>query len=227
MSMEVEAESFAQCILSSSNLTFPVRNEELDVRCLFECAFLDVQERHALLRDRILWHFDTAVDMEAKTYKETLSTDGTISRVPLPHVKVDLSELNVPVRALAWVVYDENYGHDYFTYDPKALESAQVYANNSELITRLPAEYFQLMTRVARGMQAKGLDGVHYVPFCLNLRSLQPSGALGFDRARQPYLDVTFSQQFTKTHPRAVVKVFAIVRRVLQLYKGTATFLTV
>ena len=226
MSMEIEAESFAHCIVSAAPLAFPTRNDELDVRCLFEYAFLDREERYSLIRDRILWHFDTAVDMETKTYKETLSTDGTISRVSLPQLKVDLSELNVPVRALVVVVYAENYGKHYFSYDPYALESAQVYANNNELITRLPAPYFQLMTRVSRGLQAKGLDGIHYIPFCMNANALQPSGSLGLDRARQPYVDVTFTQQFQDTAPRAVVKVFALVRRVLQLYKGNAAFLT-
>ena len=228
MTMELETETFENCISASSPLQFPTRNNELDVKCLFEYAFLDVQERHDLLRDRLVWQFDTAVDMEAKTYTESLSTDGTISRLSLPYTKIDLSELNVPVRALVWVVYTENYGHTYFTYEPNALESVQLYANNTELITRQPGSYFQLMTRVSRdGVHAKGVDGVHYLPFCLNARALQPSGSLGFDQAKQPYLAVTFTEKFTSTTPQAVVKVFAIVRRVLQLYKGRAAFLTV
>lgn len=226
MSMEIEAESFANCIVSSSPLTFPVKNEELDARCLFEFAFLDVQERHDLIRDRIIWHFDTAIDMEAKSYKENISTDGTMARVSLSRTKVDLSELNVPVRALIWVVYQERYGQDYFQYETNAMESVQLYANNRELITRLPAPYFQLMTRVSKlGVHAKGSDGVHYAPFCLNARALQPSGSLGFDKAKQPYLDVVFNTSFMHTQPQAIIKVFALARRVLQLYKGTASFL--
>jgi hypothetical protein len=210
--------------ITADTLAFPARNDELDVRCLFEYAILDVEERRSILRDRLVWQFDTVVDMEAKTYKETLSMDGSIGRMSLPTAKINLTELNLPVRGLVWVVYDENYGRDYFTYDPTAIESAQLHANNTELTARLPGAYFQLMTRVSRaGICATGLDGVHYLPLCLHPTTLQSSGALGFDRAKQPYLDVVFSA----TKPlRGVVKVFAIVRRVLQLHKGHAAFLT-
>lgn len=209
-------------------LAFPSQRQEVHVSSLFEVAFLDTEERHAFLRDPVYWSFETVVDMEAKTYRESLSTDGQIARVGVPSVKVDLSEVNMPVRGLVWVVYLENYDQAYFTYEPHALDTCQVCANNQQLLTRMPAAYFQLFTRFVRGsVGAHGRDGVHLASFCMDLGNPQPSGALGFDKAKQPYLDVTFTEAYTRQNPMGVVKVFAVVRRLLQLHKGGAAFVTV
>ena len=212
--------------VGAATLQFPGRPEELDVRCLFEVAFLDSPERFGIRRARALFHCDTAVDMEAATYKEMVDADGRVARVGLTTAQIDLSELNFPVRALVWVVYDAAF-QNMFQYHVDALRSCRVFANNQEIVGPQPGAYFQLMTKQAQGRVAPARDGVHFLPFSLDVGSLQPSGALALDRAKQPFLEVTLTDTFRATAPKATVKVFAIVRRLLVVYNGSAVFLTV
>lgn len=212
--------------VGAETLQFPGRPEELDVRCLFEVAFLDSPERFGIRRARALFHCDAAVDMEAATYKEMVGADGRVARVGLATAKIDLSELNFPVRALAWVVYDTAVG-EMFRYHVDALRSCRVFANNQEIVGPQPGAYFQLMTKQARGRVAPARDGVHFLPFSMDVGSLQPSGSLALDRAKQPFLEVTLTDAFRTEAPKATVKVFAIVRRLLVVYNGSAVFLTV
>ena len=230
MTLEIETESFMNCISSSLPLVFPrsSRFEEIDVTCLYEFAFLDVDERHSLLQSTIAWEYDAVMDVEAKTYKESVGTDGSSSRVTCTTLQIDMSELNYPVRALAWVVYQEVYGSSYFTYEKDAIESAQLYANGQELMLKFPGHYFQLMTKTYRGVNCGGKDGIHFYSFALDISRLRNSGALGFNRAKRPYLLVDMAPEFMASldGKNAVVKLFAIVRRTVQLRQGAATFLT-
>jgi Major capsid protein N-terminus len=212
--------------VAAETLEFPGRPEELDVRCLFEVAFLDSPERFGMRRARALVHCDAAVDMEAATYKEVVDADGRVSRVGLASARIDLSELNFPVRALVWVVYDAAF-QNMFEYYTDALDTCRVFANNQEIVRPQPGSYFQLLTKHARGRVAPARDGVHFLPFCLDLGNLQPSGSLAFDKAKQPFLDVALADAFRTAAPKAMVKVFAVVRRLLVVYHGAAAFLTV
>lgn len=222
----------ARCLASAvpvvaETLAFPDRPAELGVRCLCEVAFLDAPERFGMLQAQTLWHFDAALDMETKTYTETIGADGRAGRVARTAAAIDLSELNHPVRALAWVVYDDAYGA-MFEYHADALESCRLWANNSEIVARLPGAYFQLMTKYARGaVVAPARDGVHFLSLCLDPGSLQPSGSLGFAKAKQPFLEVTLAPAFRATAPKATIKVFALVRRVLAIGHGGAVFVTI
>jgi hypothetical protein len=207
----------------AETLGFPGRPAELDVRCLFETAFLDAPERFGILQARTLWSFDAALDMETKTYAETIGADGRAGRVARASAAIDLSELNHPVRALAWVVYDDDVPR-FFEYHVDALESCRLWANNHELLPRLPGAHFQLLTKVARaGVVAPARDGVHFLSFAMHPGALQPSGSLGFDKAKQPFLEVAIAPAF---RAKATIKVFALVRRVLAIARGTAAFVT-
>lgn len=217
----------ARCLASSvpvvaETLAFPGRTAEVPVRCLFHVAFLDAPERFGFLNARLHWHCDVALDMETKSYTETVGADGRAGRTPRATAAIDLSELNHPVRSLAWVVYDDDVPH-YFEYHADALESCRLWANNRELLPRLPGAHFQLVTKLVRPGVVAAKDGVHFLSFSMAPASLQPSGSLAFDTARQPFVEVTFAPGFRAS---ATVKVFAIVRRVLVIARGAAAFLT-
>lgn len=205
---------------------FPGSVQEVQAVALFDNAILDVTERHQLLRSKMAWTFDTQVDMESKTYKESVSVDGIIDRVYLPSVKVDLSEVNYPVRGLVWVVYEELFGPGtYFQYMPAAMESCQLFCNNQELTLKMPAKHFALATAyTAGGKVSCRTDGIHLHTFSLDLTSPHSNGSLGFNKAKQPYLEATLSSAVIGT--QSVVKVFALVRRALVLYKGSVQFIT-
>lgn len=105
ISLTFECESFENCVTSYSG-NEPLRT--LDVRALIEYVFLDSAEKERILRRPTTIMFEDVQDMESRSYVESNSTDGAF-RIPLDRVDVDLSELNVPVKALIWVSYLTNY----------------------------------------------------------------------------------------------------------------------
>ncbi len=217
--------TLAQCGSSSiavvaDTLAFPGRPAELDVRCLVDVAFLDAPERLQFLNSYTQWHCETVLDVEAKTYTETVDADGRVGRIPKPVVTIDLSELNFPTRYLAWVVYGDGTFFDYATH---AIESCRLWANNREFVPKLPGAHFQLLTKVGRPGVVASKDGVHFLSFAMHPAALQPSGSATFAKAKQPFLEVALSPSF---QTGGTVKVFALVRRVLALSRGTAAFLT-
>lgn len=217
--------TLAQCGSSSvtvvaDTLAFPGRPAELDVRCLVEVAFLDAPERLQFLNSYTHWHCETVLDVEAKTYTETVDADGRVGRIPKPVVTIDLSELNHPVRFLAWVVYGDG---TFFNYATNAIESCRLWANNREFVPKLPGAHFQLVTKVARPGVVASKDGVHFLSFAMQPAALQPSGSATFAKAKQPFLEVALSPSF---QTGGTVKVFSLVRRVLAMSRGTAAFLT-
>ena len=212
-----------------AKLVFPGQVPELPAAALFDTVFLDWEERAVFVRSHHVWMYETVFDQEAKTYRENVSTGGAIDRVPLKTVKVDLTELNYPVRMLAWVVYAENVT-TYFDYTPDALSSCRVVVAGRELVLPRPASYFQLVTRHASGPGITSArantgvhDGIHVYSFALRPGQASPTGALAADTAKLPFLEVTLANPAAAP---AVVKVFAVVRRFLTLYKGQARFVT-
>ena len=209
----------------ASRPVFPAATPELQAKVIFDMAFLERDERYTLLNTPITWTFQTQVDMEAKTYKESLGVDGSMHRIFLKTVKVDLSEINYPVRALVWLVYPENFGASggYFSYVAQPFENCQLYLNNQELTLQRPGKHFELLAAYTAGTRCEA-QGIFVHSFALDLPSPQFSGSVGFDKARQPFLIVNLTDSMAQE--RAVVKVFAIVRRSLILYKGRARFVT-
>ena len=205
---------------------FPAAVPELNVLALFECAFLDVDERHAFLRSRTVWMYETAVDMEAKSYRENVSVEGVTDRVALSTLKINLSELNHPVRALVWVVYPETYSPaNYFQYVKNGIVSGCLFGQNQQMTLRRPAKHYQLCLKHGNGRVVSAADGIHLLSFAMDLTQHGAlSGSLAFDKIRQPFLEIALAPDLAAT-PH-VVKVFAIVRRVLMLYKGRAQFVT-
>lgn len=210
-------------ILSPSPTLDSGKTPELWARVLFGMVTLDAEERYAMRASPIPWPYLAQMDMETKTFRESVSTDGRIDRISLPAVKVDMSSVNLPVRGLVWVVYPDNFGTTYFRYSSDALATCQIFLNNQEMTPRLPAAHFQRLTKHQRGVVGRPGDGIHVHSFALDLGSPQFSGAVGFDTARRPTVDVTL----TETLPDAVVKVFAIVRKTLVFEQGTARLVAV
>ena len=105
--LEIQAEELAKCVAPTATLPAELP-DALDARMILEYGFLDVAERDALLTEELTLMFESQQDMEAQAFKEVNSSDG-LHRVPLDVVKVDMSEVNAPVKMLVWVVYDQTY----------------------------------------------------------------------------------------------------------------------
>lgn len=200
----------------------PKNNELYGSLCLLDVAFLDVEEKRALLRGPVVWSFETVMDQEGKTYTESLSSDGGVARDLLPETKVDLSELNAPVRALVWMIYPENFGTQYFAFDTGAAATCRISVNGLDITPSLPATHFQALMPTFRN--ARATPGLFLHSFALALGSPHPSGALAFDRTKNPLLHVTFTNR--PDRPPSTIKVFAIVRRFITIERGMVRFVT-
>lgn len=76
----------------------------LDVRLVAERVWLGTDERNTMLLKPLTIGWESEQDMDAVNYSQT--SDGGI--VGSTRVSIDLSEMNLPVKALAWVVYQES-----------------------------------------------------------------------------------------------------------------------
>jgi hypothetical protein len=205
---------------------FPGPTPELRGYALFDTVYLDRDEAYALIRSRHVYIYDTVLDMEAKTYRDVYAMNGPNTTTFLPTVKVDLSEINYPTRALVWVAYTEADAADpasYFRYVTDGLKTCRLSTNAQDIAFERPAAKYELVSTLKAGRRvASRPSGIYIHSWALDLGDIQPSGALTFAPARNPMLIATLNDSFIGTP--AVVKVFAIVRRVLALYKGRAQF---
>ena len=197
----------------------------LDVTALYDVVFLDTEERHVFLRSVNHYMYETVLDQEAKTYRENVSTDGSIQRVNIPIVKIDLSEINFPVRYLVWVAYNDDFSGQFFVYHDW-IDSTKFVLQNTEIISN-PNDYFQTVTRYRAGANVcvDHNDGIGMLSFALRPGLPDISGSIGFDKTKLPYLEMHLNE--ASHGVSGVVKVFAICRRILQLEKGSIKFVTI
>jgi hypothetical protein len=209
ISLTFECESFENCVTSYSGSQPPM---SLDVRLLVEYVFLDSAEKERILRRPTTIMFEDVQDMESRSYTESNSTDGAF-RIPLDRVDVDLSELNVPVKALVWVTYATNYGQ-FFEYTDDIAETTLLLSGRERIEPRT-SEYFK---RIDPYMHNFKIDtgNVHLYSLSLDVGGMQPSGHLSFDQVHAPLLRVFLKEKRSDL----TVKVFAMCYKMLVVDRG-------
>jgi len=209
ISLTIESESFENCVVSYNGNEPPLT---LDVRALIEYVFLDPSEKERIMRRPTTIMFEDVQDMEGRSYQESNSTDGAF-RVPLDRVDVDLSELNVPVKALIWVSYLTNYGQ-FFEYTDD-ISSATLLLSGRERIEIRESDYFKKIDPYQNNFKMP--DGnVHTYSFCLDVGGMQPSGILSFDQVHAPILRTFLKEKRSDL----TVKVFAMCYKMLVVDRG-------
>jgi hypothetical protein len=177
--VEFDAEAFSQCI----PLTFVVRPTppaSLDARLVIEHITLDAEERNAMLLKPLTLMYEGSQDMDALNY-----TVATESAVPTTNkVSIDLSELNLPVKWLAWVVYPERVTAMFDYVD--AVDSATLLIGSTERATGIGPVFArqQVWTHAKRSLPGN----VYMYSFALNATAAEPSGALDFSMVQKPTL---------------------------------------
>ena len=210
ITLALEAETFQNCV-SSYGGTAPLST--LDIRVLIDYVFLDDPEKERLLRRPTSILFEDVQDMEARSYKEGNSEVGAY-RTPLDRVDVDLSELNVPVKAFVWVSYLTNYGQ-FFEYT-NDITTSTVLLSGQELIEPQSSEYFTLVDPYMHNLKVEGTGNVHLYSLALDVGGMQPSGHISFDQVHAPILRAHLSSK----RPDLTVKVFAMCYKMLKIDKG-------
>lgn len=214
--LTVELDAFDKCVTTYSGTSPPVA-----VQCtvLIDYVFLDGPEKERLINRPHTILIETEQDAEALTYNEVLSDGGDV-RFPLPSVKIDMSELNYPVKFLAWVVYanDATLTKSYFTYvDDEVVRSIVLLDGNERFSSQDPG-YFQLVEKYFHSRRTSPRDGIFLYSFALDASSWHPCGHLTFGEVGKPVLQVDF------VRPRVdrVVKVFVVGYKFLDISRGRA-----
>jgi hypothetical protein len=205
-------------ITAPSNTATPTH---LECKVILEYVWLGNAERERMINRPHEMLVEVEQDAEALTYKETISSGGN-ARIPLDNVKVDLSEVSYPVKAVTWVSYATNAlsTKSYFTYTDDIKQSL-ILLDGVERFRPMTQKYFELLQRYhcSNTSESTG-DNVYLYSFALDCRSWQPSGHLNFGAARSTLLDITLTQK----RPDRVVKAFILGYRLLVVSKGRITF---
>lgn len=217
MTLTVISETFGQCCFAG-DVKEP---EELDVRVLLDYVTLDAPERERLTRRPTPILIEDTQDCESLSYMLVLDHESGGGIVPLDRVKVDLSEINSPVKTLVWVAYaaGDVANKRYFQYAAD-LTSAALLVNGKDLVADTRAEYFKVVEPYLFAKRAGAAENIHMFSFALDASSWQPSGHLNFDVVQRPELVVRLAAPRTDL----VVKVFALCYKHIIFNKGRAMF---
>lgn len=183
--VELDLEQLVACAPAS---VVPVQEPaSLDVRLVAEHVFLDAGERAGmLLRQRHVVMVEGVQDMEATNYDEgALQGDGRPAMAR--GATVDLSEINLPVRALVWVVYRDAWPTTRpFDYLDAVQEARLMFGSLERVAGDGPAFSKQQTWTHAPRCAAQG--NVHMYSFALRPWEPDPSGAVDFSLVRKPTL---------------------------------------
>jgi hypothetical protein len=211
--LDIDFESFGNCVQSYQGNIPPL---SLECTALIDYVFLETAEKERMINRPHTILIETEQDAEAVTYKEMMGAGGD-ARVPLDSVKVNLSEVNYPVKYLAWVCYANNavQSKSYFTYTDDITRSV-LFLDNVERFPTQNNDYFQLLEKYYGCRRAPAQDGVYIYNFGLDATSYQPCGHCTFGEVNLPLLQVDIG----KKRSDRVVKVFVVGYKFLDIKQG-------
>lgn len=177
--VELQVEAFGRCARSSRVPS--AEPASMDALLVVEHLTLDREERNAmLLRGRAMLMYESAQDMDGLNYVESSDGAPTYTR----QVGVDLSELNLPVRALVWVVYTESTPR-LFEYLDMVEEATLQFGSLERATADGPTLARQQLWTHAPRCQA---GNVSMYSFALHAWAAEPSGAVDFSLVAKPTL---------------------------------------
>lgn len=182
--VEFTTEALSQCLVLPDGVAVPA-GVQLAAKLLSDQMYVDVDERQALMRRPFWAMMETAQDADALTYQ--FDDSGTYD---VAAVTVDLSEINLPVKSLLFVAYDETGPSrgEHFEY-LDCVDSAVLYINSGERFAPRRGEYFRLVQPYQHGLRCTP-DNVSLYSFALDASQRQPSGALNLAVVDRPVLRV-------------------------------------
>lgn len=186
---------------------------------LTEQTFVEQDEQRAAWQQGALLMVEQPQDVDALSYK----FDDT-SSFSVDVVTVDLRELNLPVRSLVFVAYDENAVQNgtYFQYVDCVKSATLLLGSDTRFATRSGA-YFSLVQTYQHAARCAP-DNVHMYSFALDASSArQPCGALNFAAISDPSLRVELRPEVRGRNLK--IKVFAQCVNWLSIERGSVSYL--
>lgn len=177
--VELDLEAFEACVPSLRLVAPPAT---LDLRLVADRIVLDADERNVmLLAPTTTMMYESAQDMDAVNY--VVGSDGLPTGTTT--ASVDLSELNLPVKALVWVLYPESMPAMFEYVD--LVDRATLLFGSLERMTATGDTYSKLQVW-ARAKRAEQGGNVHMYSFALNACEFEPSGTADFSSIQKPRL---------------------------------------
>lgn len=178
--VELDVEALEGCVPPESTPTLLARRPPLEAKLVAEHIWLDPEERNSMLLKPLTVMYEGAQDMDALNYVET-SGGGVATRA---QASVDLSELNLPVKALVWVAYTESTPR-LFEYLDAVEEAALQFGSVERAVASGPTCARQhAWSHVPRCEPGN----VYVYSFALNAWGAEPSGAVDFSLVQKPVL---------------------------------------
>lgn len=211
--LDIDIETFSNCVQTYSGTLSPY---SLECTALIDYVFLDTAEKERMINRPHTLLVETEQDAEALTYLEVLGAGGD-ARIPLSSVKIDMSEINYPVKYLAWVCYANSalQTKSYFTYTDD-IQSSTLLLDSVERFPPQNKDYFQLLEKFYGCRRAPAQDGVFLYNFGLDAASWQPCGHCTFGEVSLPLLQVDIGEK----RADRVIKVFVVGYKFLDVTHG-------
>lgn len=213
MRVELELGSFAECA-PREVLAPTLPPAPLATRLVVEQVTVDRDERNVVLREReVVVMYVGAQDMDALNY-DVSSGGAPMLRAS---VNVDLSELNLPVKALVWVVYPEQVA-DMFDYRD-AVQGATLLFGSLERVSGV-GEAFSGPSIFSHGPRCQP-GNVYMYSFALRPWEMEPSGAADFSALSKPTLRLDLKRP--EQQPPLKCKVWGLTCNWLRFRDGRVT----
>lgn len=215
LTLELTVPALEGCVELPPGASMP-RVTFLKTRVLSDQMFVEQDEQRAAYALSTKMLVETAQDVDALSYDVASTTLNDVTTASL-----DLRELNLPVKSLVFVAYDENAVDNkrYFEY-LDAVKSATLYLQSSPRFATRGGDYFSLVQTYSHAVRCSA-DRVGIYSFALSPAMHQPSGAVNFAAQDRPVLRVDLQN----TAGRAVkIKAFAQCLNWLVFDKNSATY---
>jgi hypothetical protein len=213
--LEMELESFANCVTSYDGKFAP---KDLAADLIADYVFLDEEDKNEIINRETPLLCEVVQDCEATSFRETLDGVGGDTIIPTGMVRVDLSEVNFPVKLIVFVAYsvDAVTQGKYFQYED-VIDTASLKFDGWERTQYQTADLYSLVQTWHHTPNCIK-DHVYVYSFAMDAANSQPNGHFTFSHVRKPLLYVTLKQ------PRddIVVKAFLLGYRYVNFRGGDA-----
>lgn len=186
--LDFEAAALADLVSLPAGIAAPAGPAALGAKLLADQVFVDQDEQRAAWQRPGLLMVENCQDVDALNYQ--FDDTGSFA---LKSVTLDLRELNLPVRSLVFVVYDENATQTkrYFEY-VDVIESATLLIGATQRFSPRTGAYFSLVQTYQHAARCAS-DRVHMYSFALDASQRQPCGALNFAVVDAPTMRLELS----------------------------------
>ncbi len=213
--LEVLTETFSNCVTSYSGLNAPT---ELECELITDYVFLDDMEREMLVNRPYPVVAEVVQDVENTSFREVIDPTLGDTTIGTDRVLIDMSEINYPVKYVAFVAYEINslVEKKYFQY-LDIIDKVSLLFDSEERETLQDRDHYSLVQTYKHATRCLG-DRIYLYSFALNAYASQPNGHFTFSNIRKPMLDVRLKEK----RDDIIVKAFVVGYRFIDFQNGSA-----